>query len=516
MSSSPFEQLKNSQDPVVQLRHEEEVQRRVLDQEAKSQARLGELIDSNTTLPTTLSSITVRNANYTREGFLARIFNPLLSANNDAPYTLQEAISKIGKAVDKLNRFDIFESPIPLYLDKPDPSDPSTTPTDLTATLPIREKPRLLFSTGAWAGSNDGSVQGTLLLRNIFGGAESLQATASRGTRTRSLYTGTFDIPILSNPDFRFELSGLASATQKSWASHEELLRGGLAKLRYGTEGGHRHEVSYNGLWRQATGLSETASPSVRQDAGDSFKSSMTHTWSRDMRDNPILPSTGTLMKTVAEVAGVGPLQGDVAFAKMEAESQMAVPLIQRAGISFTAGLRGGVIYPLALGRDPLRTPPQNSRITDRFTLGGPTDVRGFRLAGLGPRDGNDSVGGDVFAAGGASLYLPFPRVGKDVPLRMQLFVNGGRLLGLQDPRTSSSEKGTGSSSQLSASDLRQSVRNTIGELGREMPSVAAGLGVVYAMPVARFELNFSLPLVVRRGEEARKGLSLGVGISFL
>ena len=29
----------------------------------------------------------------------------------------------------------------------------------------------------------------------------------------------------------------------------------------------------------------------------------------------------------------------------------------------------------------------------------------------------------------------------------------------------------------------------------------------MYAHPVARFELNFSLPLVMRRGEEARKGL---------
>lgn len=410
---------------------------------------------------------------------------------------------------------DIFESPIPLYLDRPDPSDPSTTPTDVIATLPVREKPRLMLTSGAWAGSNDGSVQGQLLLRNIFGGAESLSATASRGTRTRSAYSATFDTPILSNPDFRFEVSGLASATSKAWASHEELLRGGFAKMRYATGGGHRHELVYGGLWRQVTGLSATASPSIRQDAGDSFKSAITHTWTKDGRDNPLLPSVGTLLKTTTEVAGVGPLAGDVAFAKAEVESQVAVPLIrENLGISFTAGMRGGLLYPLALGRDPLGTTPQNSRINDRFTLGGPTDVRGFRLAGLGPRDDNDSVGGDVYAAGGASLYLPFPRVGKDVPLRLQLFMNGGRLLGLQDPR-SATEKNA-SSGLLSPADMRSSVRDAVTELGREMPSIAAGLGVVYAMPVARFELNFSLPLVVRKDEEARKGLSLGVGISFL
>jgi outer membrane protein insertion porin family len=39
---------------------------------------------------------------------------------------------------------------------------------------------------------------------------------------------------------------------------------------------------------------------------------------------------------------------------------------------------------------------------------------------------------------------------------------------------------------------------------------------LVYAHPMARFEINFSLPLVIRAKEEARKGLSFGVGVEFL
>ena len=410
---------------------------------------------------------------------------------------------------------DIFEHPISLDFERPSRLDPSTTPTDIAATLSVREKKRLLVNGGAWTGTNDGSVSGQLQLRNIFGGAESLSASYSRGLRTRSEYRAAFDTPLLSNPDFRFEISGLANTTIKTWASHDELLRGGFAKLGYATEGGNRHEVMYSGLWRQITGLAQSASPSVRQDAGDSFKSSLTHTWTRDTRDHPTIPLQGTLLRSVTELAGVGPLNGDVAFAKGELESQFAIPLIRKdLGISLTTGVKGGVLYPLALGRNPLGATPQNSRINDRFTLGGPTDIRGFRLAGLGPRDGSDSVGGDVYAAGGANLYLPLPRVGPDVPIRMQLFVNAGRLLGLQNPR-SPSEKDSASES-LSPADVRKSVRNAIDELGREMPSVAAGVGIVYAFPFARFELNFSLPLIVRKGEEARKGLSLGVGISFL
>lgn len=295
--------------------------------------------------------------------------------------------------------------------------------------------------------------------------------------------------------------------------------------MRWTPLGGHSHTLAYHGIWRQITGLAEKASPLVRNDAGDSFKSSMVYTWIKDRRNNPLLPTSGYLMKSVAELAGFGPLKGDVAFAKLEVESQAAIPVpvpfVKRdLGISLTAGLRGGLLYPLQLANGD--GSPTHSRINDRFMLGGPTDVRGFRLAGLGPRDGEDFVGGDVYAAGGVSLYLPFPRVGKDVPLRLQLFVNGGRLLGLQDLRRGGQgegeggEKSEGSPGAMTAADVQASVKNAVREIGKELPSLAAGVGVVYAMPVARLELNFSVPLVVREGEGSRKGLGLGVGVSFL
>ena len=301
----------------------------------------------------------------------------------------------------------------------------------------------------------------------------------------------------------------MASSTQKFWASHEEALKGGWTKLRWLSGGGNRHEVSYNGIWRQITGLATDASPTVRADAGDSVKSSLTHTWIQDRRDNPLLPSRGYYTKTISELAGWGPLQGDVAFGKCEVETQAALPIPipgikGDSGVSFTAGFRAGLLYPLSLG---FNSPPQPSRINDRFQLGGPADVRGFRLSGLGPRDGSDAVGGDVYAAGSANLLFPLPRVGADRPFRLQAFINGGRLLALK--QTEKQEKSESESS-------RQSLSSTIAELGNGLPSTAAGFGLVYAHPVARLELNFSLPLVLRKGEDGRKGLQFGVGINLL
>jgi outer membrane protein insertion porin family len=53
----------------------------------------------------TISSVRVLHANRTRRSFLERVVSPILSANQDAQFTLEEALKEVGKATDKLNRF---------------------------------------------------------------------------------------------------------------------------------------------------------------------------------------------------------------------------------------------------------------------------------------------------------------------------------------------------------------------------------------------------------------------------
>ncbi|KAK2760183.1 hypothetical protein FQN54_002250 [Arachnomyces sp. PD_36] len=503
-----FERLQKTTEQKVLEERQQAVNERIHGIYQKAQARLGELIDQNSTLPCTISSVQVLNANNTRAAFLSKIFDPLLNTARDKPITLAEALQEASNSADKLNKFDIFHYPISIFLDKPSQTDPSTSPTDIDIYLSVREKSRLLLKTGTDIGNAEGSGYANLLWRNILGGAETLNLNASLGTRTRSAYQAAFETPVLSDPDFKWEVGGIASSTHKPWASHEEVLKGGWTKLRWMSSSGHRHELGYNGFWRQVTGLTENASPTVRGDAGDSVKSSVSHTWVNDRRDNALLPSRGYYAKTFNELAGLGLLKGDVSFWKSEVEAQGAVPIpipgIEgESGVSFNTAFRAGFLCPLGLD---LNSKPRLSRINDRFQLGGPTDVRGFRMSGLGPREGPDALGGDVYAAGSASLLTPLPRVGADRPLRLQAFVNGGRLLALKAPQNGFSTSG----------DVKDSMAATVAELRNGLPSVAAGLGLVYAHPAARFELNFSLPLSLRVGEEGRKGLQFGVGISFL
>lgn len=418
----------------------------------------------------------------------------------------------------------IYREPVPVFIDKADPTNPSNTPTDVDVYVRASELPRIRAKTGTEIGNVEGAAYGNVQFRNLFGGAESLSLNASYGTRTRNAYLATFETPILSNPDLTLSVGGLKSAHLKPWASHEEVLRGTTAQLRWATPYVHNgihsrdprisstHNLSYTGAWRQITGLAMTASPTVRFEAGDSTKSSLTHMWISDTRDHPYLPANGRLLKTVNEIAGVGPLGGDVGFLKSEFEASAGIPIPNPlaaknstgiSGFSLTTGFRTGVLYPLPVGFGGQANP---SRINDRFQLGGPTDVRGFRQGGIGPRDGADSLGGDVYAAGSINLLTPFPRVSPETPLRLQMFLNGGRLVSL-----------SGKNGKWDGSNVLGAVQGGVREvfLGGA-PSLAAGVGIVYAHPAARFELNFSLPLVVRRGEEARKGLQFGVGLSFL
>ncbi|KAF5024208.1 hypothetical protein F66182_3722 [Fusarium sp. NRRL 66182] len=487
------------------------------EQEEAKQRRMAQVIGDQQLAPMTVNELRVHGATNTRTNFLDPIFQPLVGDGQNANSTVGGVIDNLRIASNKLDALQIFQPQPEVFLTSAQQTDPSTSPTDVNVDVRVKELSRFKLQTGTDVGNGEGSAYGSLLWRNMFGGAEMLTLNAKAGTRTRSAYSANLSAPVLSNPDFRLALEGVASAAEKPWASHEEVLKGGTLRFSWLNKERDTQSVEYSGIWRQITGLAEGASPSVRADAGDSIKSSIKHTFYRERRDNPQLPQNGYMIRSGLEIAGLGPLAGDVAFSKGEVEVGGAVPvplpgIRGRTGISIGGGLRLGLLCPLPLGYE-LGGKLRPTRINDRFQLGGPTDVRGFKLGGLGPHDGLDSVGGDVFAAGSVNMLLPLPYKGPDSGLRFQLFANGGRLVALKEKNKSSSGAST---QELTGTAVRDGMVNAVNELFNGVPSVAAGVGLVYAHPVARFELNFSLPLALRKGEAATKGLQVGVGINFL
>jgi len=140
------------------------------------------------------------------------------------------------------------------------------------------------------------------------------------------------------------------------------------------------HEFTASSISRLVTGLQQTASPSIIASAGETIKNSLSYNFIHDKRNDQTLPSEGYMIKTSSEFAGFG---GNVKFLKATIEGQYIKTFSKLwPRVHFVSGARGGILWSLDSGF--------RSHVTDRFYLGGPTDVRGFREFGLGPKDGSN------------------------------------------------------------------------------------------------------------------------------
>ena len=75
---------------------------------------------------------------------------------------------------------------------------------------------------------------------------------------------------------------------------------------------------------RHISDLAPTASISMREAAGESLKSSISHTYLLDTRDDRMMANKGVYAKLYHEFAGLG---GDASFYKAEAEGQVSRPV---------------------------------------------------------------------------------------------------------------------------------------------------------------------------------------------
>lgn len=58
----------------------------------------------------TIADIRVNGLKHTREGFLQRVFKPVLDADKQATYALKTAMEELQRATDKLHKFGMLDS----------------------------------------------------------------------------------------------------------------------------------------------------------------------------------------------------------------------------------------------------------------------------------------------------------------------------------------------------------------------------------------------------------------------
>lgn len=115
----------------------------------------------------------------------------------------------------------------------------------------------------------------------------------------------------------------------------------------------------------------------------------MFHSFVRDQRDNVILPTKGHFLGIYQELAGLGG-RGDTSFLKHELNASFHQPLVEcedGSKLVFSASVRAGLFSTLL--EDEIKAQDKAPTVSDRFYLGGPLSVRGFKMGGIGERDGS-------------------------------------------------------------------------------------------------------------------------------
>jgi outer membrane protein insertion porin family len=174
-----------------------------------------------------------------------------------------------------------------------------------------------------------------------------------------------------------------------------------------------RQTLRYTLRQDDVTNVEDDASRFIKEQEGSSITSLVGYDLLYDRRDDRFDPTDGYFVRFSQDFAGLG---GDNHWIRNRLASGYYYPFADE----WTGSVGGelGYIYGY---NDPVR-------INQRFYVGG-ENLRGFRTAGIGPRDldTNDALGGDKYYTGSVALTMPsgLPR---ELGIRWIVFSDFGSL----------------------------------------------------------------------------------------
>lgn len=179
--------------------------------------------------------------------------------------------------------------------------------------------------------------------------------------------------------------------------------------------------------------------------------------------DDRTNPHEGIYASFTHEYAGLG---GDSEYYKAFIRARMFYTLSDEFDI--VGSLAGSAGHVVALG--------DSLNVFDQFKIGG-KEIRGFDNSGIGPRIGDDSIGGTTYFTASAEATFPLPLVPQDLGFRGAVFADAGTLFG-SDLASDGGAQGT---------DM--SLRASVGA-GLVWNSPFGALRVDYAVPVAKEDFD--------------------------
>jgi outer membrane protein insertion porin family len=275
---------------------------------------------------------------------------------------------------------------------------PSTAAGEMDVKVDVQEGPTGTLSGGLGYSSVDkifGVVQ--LSENNLFGRGWRTSLNSQFGAR-RTTFSIDFRDPYVFDTDFSLLLS--AYNTRTKYSDFERKATGGKAGVGYNFS---RYTNASLSLRVDSTQILPVGTVTTRViqdeiDKGRQQTRSTTFALNRNTTDKFIDPSRGGVQSASVEYAG-GPLGGDSQFVKYFLNAKAFYPVT--ASTVFSWNVLWGHVVPTVGGEEV--------PIFERFFLGGPYSIRGFRSRDLSPRDPNtgESVGGNKELIGNLEYLFP-------------------------------------------------------------------------------------------------------------
>ncbi len=306
-----------------------------------------------------------------------------------------------------------------------------TAPDRSVVNVTVEEQPTGELSVGAGFSSVDSFVVNLgITERNFRGRGQNVVARVEWGS-LRQQIDFRFTEPKFLGRDLRAGFDAFHSRYDLSrYSSYDYRSTGGGVRLSYPLNGytllSTRYflksdEIIVQPGFCRAGGRANALCDQV----GSFLNSSAGYTLLVDRRNDPVRPTRGWTGTLRQDFAGVG---GDVNYIKTEAD----VSAYWGIAPDWVVTASASVGYVGGWGGDPIR-------INDRFFKGG-NSFRGFKTAGIGPRDltpgtNKDALGGNFYAIGTLELTVP-NGLPEEYGIRTSVFTDVGTLGVLDDRYT--------------------------------------------------------------------------------
>ena len=293
-------------------------------------------------------------------------------------------------------------------------TQPGSDPAKIVVNFEVTEKPSGIFSIGGGYSSADSFVGTIDLAQNNFlgrGYQASIRIRAGQLTQQGVIsFTDPwlFDMPLAGGVDL-FSL-------QREYTEYTYASLGGTLRLSKPFEEFWRSTASYRISRDTISDINPVATQELQDQEGTTITSMVSGGLVRDSRDSTSVATKGGQFLLNGDFAGLG---GDNRFVKLVGSISHFQPiwfnhiLAGRVEAGYLAGWGG-----------------QESPLFERFFLGGPNSLRGWKFRQISPVDSSgQQTGGNSEVLGNVEYVIPLP-----FNLRLALFVDVGNVYGFSTP----------------------------------------------------------------------------------